>query len=111
MNAGECSFQWAVEVFRGTDTVIIPRWVLNKWYSFDSRVDFVKYILATRTPDVSVFLQAHYFRAQAQDVQAQAQERDAEREAPLSKGHQNPNTVAERILQVIEKYVSQGVIE
>ena len=61
LNGGECSFQRAVEVFRGTDTVIIPRWVLNSIQRFSSRTDFVDFILATKTRDVSVLLQANYF--------------------------------------------------
>ena len=59
-NAGECSFQAAVETFRGTDVVLMPRWALNHPYSYDSRLDFVKKIVSAKTDDVTVFLVASY---------------------------------------------------
>jgi len=89
MNAGECSFERAVEVFRGTDTVIIPRWVLNKLRSFTTRLDFVRYILATKTPDISVLLQTNFFRDNERTPEAQ-------------------NAVSEEILRILEAYVAQN---
>ncbi|MCL5070546.1 MAG: hypothetical protein M1308_06575, partial [Actinobacteria bacterium] len=59
-NAGECSFQAAVDTFRGTDVVLMPRWALNHPYTCESRLDFVKKILAMKTNDVTVYLIASY---------------------------------------------------
>lgn len=59
-NAGECSFQSAVDVFRGTDVVLMPRWALNHPYRYESRLDFVKKILSLKTDDVTVYLIASY---------------------------------------------------
>jgi len=92
MNAGECSFQRAVDVFRGTDTVIIPRWVLNSIQSFSSRIDFVNFILATKTPDVSVLLQANYFdMSDGRKIEGSLAEQ---------------NAVSEEILRLCEAYVA-----
>jgi len=55
-NAGECSFRAAVEIFRGTDVVLMPRWALNSPFSFESRLDFAKQILSMKTDDVTVYL-------------------------------------------------------
>ena len=99
LNAGECSFDRAVDVFSGTDVVIVTRWALNNNpYHFDSRLDFVKQMLASKTPDVSVFLQAHPQPAQWQS------DPDLEEES-------SPNAVSEEILQVIERYVREGVLD
>lgn len=89
-NVGECSFQRAVEVFRGTDVVLIPRWPLAQKYPFASRLDFVRQILAAKTPDVSVFLQAHYFRTCRED---------------------DENAVSQEILRVIERYLRTGEVD
>ena len=59
-NAGECSFQSAVDTFRGTDVVLMPRWALNHPYTCKSRLDFVKKLLAMKTDDVNVYLIASY---------------------------------------------------
>ena len=97
-NAGECSYERAVEVFRGTDVVLIPRWPLNQKYSFTSRVDFVKRILAGKAPDVSVLLQAHYFGSQSMHDPDVAEEEDQ-------------NAIAQDILRVIEKYLATGALD
>ncbi len=88
-NAGECSFRRAVEVFRGTDVILIPRWPMTRKYSFDSRLDFVRQILAAKTPDVSVFLQAHYFEVSPED---------------------DVDAVSKEILRVIEAYLRTGKV-
>ena len=98
LNAGECSFRRAVDVFRGTDVVLIPRWVLNKQSWFKSRVDYVRHILASKASDVSVFLEAHHFADQSLHDPGVAEEQDQ-------------NAVSEDILRVIEKYSREGVID
>ena len=98
MNTGENSFEKAVAAFRGTDTVIIPRWVINKSQWYGDRVDFVKRILAQKDPDVSVFLQAHYFNLQ------RMHDPDVDDEP-------DQNAVGKEILRVIEKYVAKGVVD
>jgi len=92
MNAGECSFRRAVEVFRGTDTVIIPRWVLNSIQHFSSRIDFVNFILATKTPDISVLLQANYFGSCNGKIEGSLAEQ---------------NAVSEEILRLCQAHVAR----
>lgn len=55
-NAGECSFKAAVDTFRGTDVVLMPRWALNAPFSYTSRLDFAKRLLDIKTDDVTVYL-------------------------------------------------------
>ena len=55
-NAGECDFQAAVDVFKGTDVILMPRMGLNDAYVSKSRLDFVQRILSMKTDDVTVYL-------------------------------------------------------
>jgi hypothetical protein len=97
-NAGECSFERAAEVFRGTDVVLIPRWPLSTKYFFRSRVDFVRQILAAKPPDVSVLLQAHHFGDQSRYDPGVADELDQ-------------NAVSEQIMLVIERFLRVGAVD
>lgn len=89
-NVGECSFRRAVEVFRGTDVVLIPHRPMVQKYPFKSRLDFVRQILAAKTPDASVFQQAQYFGTSKED---------------------DENAVSEEILRVIERYLRTGEVD
>ena len=88
-NAGWSSFPKAVETFRGTDVVLIPHFGLDKHYPFESPLDAVEQVLAAKTPDVTVFLQAP-------------------RRAP-SYG-EDPNGMSEEILRVLERYETQEIV-
>lgn len=59
-NAGTTSFKTAVETFRGTDVVLMPRWDVNKPFRFTSRFDFVKNLLSIKTDDITVYLICTY---------------------------------------------------
>ena len=91
-NVGETSFPKAVDILRGTDAVLFPRWALNQHYPFESRLDFVKKVLAAKTPDMSVWLIAH------QSADARLHDED-------------PNAVSEEILRVIHRYEETGMVE
>jgi len=92
INAGENSFKKAVEVFKGTDTVIIPRWVLNKTEKYVDRADFVRDILRNKTDDVSVFLQAHRLGDQG------------------GVPEENENIMGYKIMSIIERYNQTGEV-
>lgn len=56
-NAGDnaCNIDKAFEVFKGTNTVLIPGSIIpGTVHNFKDRVDYVKYILKLKTPDHSV---------------------------------------------------------
>ena len=55
-NASECDFQTAVDVFRGTDVILMVRMGVNNPYISQSRMDFVQRILSLKTDDLTVFL-------------------------------------------------------
>ena len=91
-NAGETSFAKAVETFRGSDVILMPRWALNQHYPFESRLDYVKTVLAAKTVDMNVYLIA----CQCADA------------AYLD---EDPIAVSRQILQMIERYEAKGAIE
>ena len=55
-NASTTSFEAAVDVFKGTDIVLMPRWDVNVPFRFESRLDFVKKLLSLKTDDITVYL-------------------------------------------------------
>ena len=59
-NAGTTSFEVAVDKFRGTDVVLMPRWDVNKPFRYASRLDFVRKLLAVKTDDITVYLIASF---------------------------------------------------
>jgi len=93
LNAGECNVKKAVEIFRGTNTVIIPRWVLNQVNCFKDRIDFINYILQLKTPDISMFIQAHSFIEHTSITQP-----------GVIKPEDDHNLVSKMILNIIEDY-------
>ncbi len=84
-NAGECSFQAAVDVFRRTDVVLMPCWALNHPYRYESRLDFAKKILSMKTDDVTVCVIASY-------------------SAYPEMMDENPFLAAEEIIKYMERY-------
>ena len=55
-NAGTTLFIAAVEAFRGTDVILMPRWDVNKPFRIESRIDFVRSLLSIKTDDITVYL-------------------------------------------------------
>ena len=89
-NTGWSSYPKAVEIFNGTDVMLLPSLGLQEYYHYDSPIDWVKRLLAGKPPDVSVFLFA-----------------------PYEKGDpgQDPNVTSREIMEMIRKYKSDGLIE
>ncbi|MCL2832953.1 MAG: uroporphyrinogen decarboxylase family protein [Treponema sp.] len=90
INAGENYFEKAVDVFRGTNTVIITRWLMSNTKPYKNRIDFVRDTLRTKTDDVSVFIQGH-------------------RLGPVAR-EQNLNIYGYEIMHMIEHYNQYGTV-
>ena len=90
INAGENSFEKAVEAFRGTETVIVTRWILNTFKTYQSRIDFIRDTLKTKTDDVTVFIQGHRISPAARE--------------------DNVNIMSYEILKILEHYNQYGEV-
>ena len=95
INAAECPFEKAAEVFKGTQTVVIIRWPMNKTKFFRNRAEFVTDTLKIKPDDLSVFIQAHYFHPEYDSI--------AENET-------NQNIRGYEIMSILERFSSFGVI-
>lgn len=88
-NAGTTSFEVAVDSFRGTDVVLMPRWDVNKPFHYESRLDFVKKLLSIKTDDITVYLICSF------------------PEDPMVPQEKDPAATSREIVEYIEKVKAQ----
>ena len=88
-NAGTTSFEVAVNAFRGTDVVLMPRWDVNKPFRYESRLDFVRKLLSLKTDDITVYLISSF------------------PEDPIVPREKDPAATSREIVEYIEKVKAQ----
>jgi hypothetical protein len=96
LNAAECAFEKAAEVFRGTDTVIILRWPMNKIKMYGNRIDFITDTLRNKPDDLTVFIQAHWMPWAFHEG--------------LIEREDNENIRAYEIMSIFERYNQYGTV-